>query len=101
MEIAQLDEFFDVTQYQLHANAAMIALIDGDIVIKAQYVFRNAENQKKVPVVSLDMVVTQAQSNGLKAALIDILQATNTVIEAETGWTKYIEPEPEPEDPNL
>lgn len=97
MEIAQLDEFFDVTQYQLHANAAMITLVNGDIVIKAQYVFRNAEGQKKVPVVNLDMVVTQAQNNGIKNVLIDILQATNDVIESETGWTKYIVPEPDPD----
>ena len=99
MEIAQLDEFFDVTQYQLHANAAMITLVNGSIEIKAQYVFRNTEGQKKQPVVSLDMVVTQAQSNGIRDVLINILQATNNVIEAETGWTKYIKPEPEPEPP--
>ena len=97
MEITQLDGFFDVTQYQLHANAAMITLVDGDIIIKAQYVFRNAEGQKKQPVVSLNMVVTQAQNNGIRDVLIDILQATNNVIEAETGWTKYIPPEPDPE----
>lgn len=88
MQITQLDEFFDVTHYQLKANAAMVELVAGDMVIKAQYVFLNAVGQQKGPVVNINMVVTQAQSDGLKAVLADILQATNAAIETETGWTQ-------------
>ena len=93
MQITQLDGFFDVTQYQLQANAAMIELVAGDMIVKAQYVFLNADNQQKGPVVNIDMVVTQAQSDGIKGVLAAILQATNAAIEAETGWTKYTAPE--------
>ena len=93
MQITQLNENFDVTQYQLKANAAMIELVDGDMVVRAQYVFRNANNQQGGPVVNINMIVTQAQSDGIKNVLVNILQATNAAIETETGWTRYIEPE--------
>ena len=93
MQVTQLDEFFDVTQYHLKSNAAMIELVNGDMVVKAQYVFLNATGQQKGPVVNIDMVVTQAQSDGIKGVLAAILQATNAAIETETGWTKWIEPE--------
>ena len=92
MEITQLDANFNVTQYQLKVNAAMVELVNGDMVVKAQYVFLNANNQHKGPVVNIRMIVTQAQSDGIKSVLIDILQATNAAIEAETGWTRYTSP---------
>ena len=93
MQITQLDEFFDITHYHLKANAAMVELVAGAIVVKAQYVFLNASGQQKGPVVNINMVVTPAQSDGIKSVLADILQATNAAIEVETGWTKYTAPE--------
>ena len=89
MQITQLDEFFDVAHYRLQAQSAMVELVESDMVVKAQYVFLNASGQQKGPVVNIDMVVTQAQSDGIKGVLAAVLQATNTAIETETGWTKY------------
>jgi len=93
MQITQLNESFDVTQYHLKSNAAMIELVAGNMVVKAQYVFFNAAGQQNGPVMSINMVVTQAQSDGIRNVLVNILQATNAAIETETGWTRYIEPE--------
>ena len=93
MEITQLDEFFDVTQYQLWLQSATLELVDGDIEVFAQYAFRNVAGMRKGPTVSLKMVVTPQQSSDLRTILVAVLQVTNAEIEAVTGWTKWTEEE--------
>lgn len=93
MEIAQLDESFEVTQYRLRVQSAVLELVEGDIKIRAQYTFHNAAGQQAGPVVFLNMAVTQPQSDDLKTILADVLHTTNTEIEAATGWTPYDEGE--------
>ena len=95
MQISQLDSFFDVTQYQLAAQSAMLELVDGEIVVRAQYKFRNADGQQRGSVTPVRMVVTQQQSDDLLTILAQVLQATNAEIESMTGWTRWIQPEEE------
>jgi len=91
MQPSQLDDTFNVTQYQLTEQRAEIRLVGGDVVIRAPYAFFNASGQQRGPVVNLRMVVTQEQSDNLRSILVNILQATNAAIELETGWIKYTE----------
>lgn len=93
MDILGLGGFFEVTQYQLCDPSAMLELVNGNIVVRAQYRFRNAAGQQRGAVILLEMVVTQGQSDDLKAILAQVLQATNAEIELRTGWTKWVEPE--------
>lgn len=90
MQISQLDEFFEIAYYKLHERSVVVKLVDDSIEVHAQYRFYNVSNHRAGPIVQLEMVVTQQQGDDLKAILADILQATNTAIETETGWTPYV-----------
>lgn len=93
MEIAKLTANFDVTQYQLAVKSAMLELEGGTIMVQSQYRFHNDAGQRRGPVVLVQMVVTQQQSDDLRVILAAILQATNAEIEGVTGWTKWVPPE--------
>ena len=88
MEIAQLDKFFDVIQYQLRDQAAIVRLVDGSIEVRASYLFFNEEGREVGRVNHLNMMVTSVQSDDLRTILATILQATNAAIEEQTGWTR-------------
>ena len=93
MNITDLTDNFDVTQYQLASKSATVALEGGTITARAQYKFRNSAGQQRGAVVMIQMVITQSQSDDLKAILADVLQATNAEIESQIGWTEWIPPE--------
>jgi len=95
MQVANLNEYFDVAQYQLAEKAAILRLVDGEIAVISRYIFRNASGIQQGTQINVQMIVTPEQSDDLKAILAQILQATNAEIEAETGWAKYTEPEEE------
>lgn len=90
MQISQLDEYLDVTQYQLRDRAAVVRLANGTIAVTAQYNFYNVSDSPVRPAVRIEMVVTPGQSDALKTILGEVLQATNVAIETETGWTQYV-----------
>lgn len=95
MEITQLDSHFEITQYQLRGRTARLQLADGIITVQALYTFHNTVGTQVGTITALNMAVTPEQSDDLKAILADVLSATNTEIETQTGWTQLVE-EPEP-----
>jgi len=93
MQVAQLGGFFEITQYKLCSQSAVLELVEGEIRVRAQYAFFNAAGQQRGPVVNVRMSVTSQQSSDLLAILAQVLQATNAEIASQTGWTKYTEGE--------
>jgi hypothetical protein len=95
MQISQLDEHFEVTQYRLRGKSASVALENGTISVQARYDFFNVDGHQSGTSKRIDMIITPQQSEDLKAILGTVLQATNAEIEAVTGWTQYDEREGE------
>lgn len=89
MQVSQLDDHFEVTQYRLRGRSASVALENGTISVQARYDFFNADGHQSGTSVRVSMVVTPQQNTDLKTILGAVLLATNAEIEAATGWTQY------------
>ena len=92
MNVSGLDELFEIEQYQFDKTGrATVELANGTLRIRIPYWFHSAAGAVS-PKVMVDGEATAQQLSDLKDILVDILQATNTAIETEHGWTKYVEP---------
>jgi hypothetical protein len=92
MNISQLDEHFEVQQYEPNkAGYAVLYLEGGTVAVRIPYNFYVADGSVKK--LKVDGVATAQQLTDLYTALAAVLQATNAGIEAEHGWTRYVEPE--------
>ena len=92
MNVGGLDELFEIEQYWPDKSGrATVELVNGVIRIRIPYHFLSVAGASS-PTVMVDAEATEAQLNGIKQVLAQILQATNQAIETEHGWTKYVEP---------
>ena len=92
MLVSNLGELFEIAEYRPNVSGrASLELVDTEIHLRFPMTFFSTAGTES-HIVMVTAVATQQQLDQMKAFLINVLQATNTAIESEHGWTKYVEP---------